>query len=323
MSETCDDAPPCDCGADVGERHGRGCAAGTFPNLITHAETTGATVPDCAMTAHVHDALAGKGLAPGRSYLDSGYLSADLVVSGYARHGIALIGPLLAGTSAQARAGNGYARTDFDIDYDNQSVTARGERNPRPGTRVPSAARTRSSSSSPRPAAAPALSVTCAPRAGGGSSPCSPAPSQKPRPPRGTPRKPSLSRPTAPAGPASGVPCVAPDVERICPRDHGAAGVSGGLVHLGDRLLVTAGRHPDPEPAVAVPAGPADGCVESPAHDDRNRLRGRRDDLSLMIWPSKSTGCPVRSCRIACRHSPIRRPRVPGSIPQASISCRC
>ena len=123
VSETCDDAPPCDCGADGGERHGRGCAAGTFPNLITHAGTTAATVPDSAMTGPVHDALAGKDLAPGRSYLDSGYLSADLVVTEYARHGIALIGPLLADTSAQARAGNGYARTDFGTDYDNQSVT--------------------------------------------------------------------------------------------------------------------------------------------------------------------------------------------------------
>jgi hypothetical protein len=40
-----------------------------------------------------------------------------------ARHGIALIGPLLADTSAQARAGNGYARAGFTIDYDARQVT--------------------------------------------------------------------------------------------------------------------------------------------------------------------------------------------------------
>ena len=40
-----------------------------------------------------------------------------------ARHGIALIGPLLADTSAQARAGNGYARADFTVDYDTKTVT--------------------------------------------------------------------------------------------------------------------------------------------------------------------------------------------------------
>ena len=37
--------------------------------------------------------------------------------------GIALIGPLLAGTSAQARAGHGYARADFAVGYDHKAVT--------------------------------------------------------------------------------------------------------------------------------------------------------------------------------------------------------
>ncbi len=50
-------------------------------------------------------------------------LSAALVVSEAARHGIALIGPLLADTSAQARAGNGYARADFTIDYHSKTAT--------------------------------------------------------------------------------------------------------------------------------------------------------------------------------------------------------
>lgn len=45
------------------------------------------------------------------------------MVSEAARHGIALIGPLLADTSAQARAGAGYARADFAIDYDSKTVT--------------------------------------------------------------------------------------------------------------------------------------------------------------------------------------------------------
>ena len=45
------------------------------------------------------------------------------MVSALATWGIALIGPRLAGTSAQARAGAGYARTDFAIDYDARTVT--------------------------------------------------------------------------------------------------------------------------------------------------------------------------------------------------------
>ncbi len=45
------------------------------------------------------------------------------MVSALATRGIALIGPLLADTSAQARAGDGYARADFSIDYDTKTVT--------------------------------------------------------------------------------------------------------------------------------------------------------------------------------------------------------
>ena len=85
--------------------------------------TTDATVADNQIASVIDDGLARKNLAPGRHYLNSGYLSAALVVSEAARHGIALTGPLLADTSAQARAGHGYARADFAIDYDSETVT--------------------------------------------------------------------------------------------------------------------------------------------------------------------------------------------------------
>jgi transposase len=136
ITETCDDAPPCSCrpatGAGSrgsgrarghGREHGEDCAHLVFPNLITSVAATDATVTDNQVTGAIDDDLAGRNLAPGRHYLDSGYLSAALVVSEAARHGIALIGPLLADTSAQARAGNGHARADFTIDYDAQAVT--------------------------------------------------------------------------------------------------------------------------------------------------------------------------------------------------------
>jgi transposase len=128
VSETCDGQPECACpGAGEGGTgrggHAKDCTAPAFPNLITHVATTDATVPDSQMTQDIDDALAGKALAPARHYLDSGYLSAALVVAEAARHGIALIGPLLADTSAQARAGNGYARADFTIDYGTRTVT--------------------------------------------------------------------------------------------------------------------------------------------------------------------------------------------------------
>ncbi len=127
ITETCDDAPACTCqtapasmpqtrpsrrrprpaGERGGNGHARGCAQLCHPNLITHVATTDATVGDAAMTAPINQALASKHLTPGRNYMDSGYLSADLVVSQLTGHGIALIGPLLSDTSAQARAAPG------------------------------------------------------------------------------------------------------------------------------------------------------------------------------------------------------------------------
>ena len=124
VTETCDDQPWCGCPGGTGRcGHDKDCAAPAFPNLITHVATTEATVPDSQMTSVICEDLAAKNLAPGRSYLDSGYLSAALVVTALATWGIALIGPLLADTSAQARAGAGYARADFTIDYDARTVT--------------------------------------------------------------------------------------------------------------------------------------------------------------------------------------------------------
>jgi transposase len=91
------------------------------PNLITSVATTDASVPDVAMTGQVHDELAGAGLAPGEHLADSGYISADLLLAAR-RRGITLVGPLMAATSPQARAG-GYTAADFAIDWDHHQVT--------------------------------------------------------------------------------------------------------------------------------------------------------------------------------------------------------
>ena len=93
------------------------------PQLITNVETTDATVPDNQMTEPIHARLAGRDLLPGEHYVDSGYPSAQLLVSSLARFGISLVTPMLAYTSPQARAGAGYHRTAFAIDFDAQQAT--------------------------------------------------------------------------------------------------------------------------------------------------------------------------------------------------------
>src|SRR5260370_3164156 len=115
ITGTCDDKPPCSCGGKCG----KGCAAAALPNLITDVATTAATVTDNAMTSVIDDHLAARELIPARHYLYSGYLSAQILVEAARRHGIALVGPLLADTSPQPRAAGAYPRPHFPIRYHN------------------------------------------------------------------------------------------------------------------------------------------------------------------------------------------------------------
>jgi Transposase DDE domain len=115
VSETCTDAEPSSTPADPDRE--------VLPNIITNIATTDASVPDAAMTTPVHDSLARRGLLPDEHYVDSGYPSADLLVDSAARYGIALVTPLLADVSAQARAGAGFDAGAFGVDFDTQQVT--------------------------------------------------------------------------------------------------------------------------------------------------------------------------------------------------------
>jgi transposase len=113
ISESCDAEAPADPTDQVPD---------TPPNLITNAATTDASVPDVAMTEPIHQDLARREVLPGEHYVDSGYPSADLLVSSLTDFGIRLITPMLADTSPQARAGEGFDRGGFTIDWDTQTV---------------------------------------------------------------------------------------------------------------------------------------------------------------------------------------------------------
>ncbi len=119
ISESCDVAPASEPEVRRADR----------PNILTNVATTDGTVPDAAMTAVVHAMLAARpgpgqhGLTPEEHFVDSGYPSAELLVSAQAEHGIELVAPLLADTSKQARAGAGYDRASFVFDFDAQSAT--------------------------------------------------------------------------------------------------------------------------------------------------------------------------------------------------------
>ena len=127
VTETCGTSAARDDGtvasSDSGsEGHGGGEALPP-PHLIVNVETTDATVPDNQMTAQIHASLAGRDLRPAEHYVDSGYPPAELLVSSLASFGITLVTPMLADTSPQARAGAGFDRAAFAIDFDARQAT--------------------------------------------------------------------------------------------------------------------------------------------------------------------------------------------------------
>ncbi len=122
VTETCDTSAAADDDSSSSDVDGDGEAVAP-PHLITNVETTDATVPDSQMTEPIHARLAGRGLLPAEHYVDSGYPSAELLVSSLASFGIALVTPMLADTSPQARAGAGFDRTAFSIDFDARQAT--------------------------------------------------------------------------------------------------------------------------------------------------------------------------------------------------------
>ena len=119
LTETCDDPGPDEPGADEPGAD----EPAERPNLIVSVATTDATMPDAKMTEPIHAALAERDLLPGEHLVDSGYPSAELMVEAARRWGIALVSPLLADQSRQARAGDGYSRAAFTIDFDAQQAT--------------------------------------------------------------------------------------------------------------------------------------------------------------------------------------------------------
>mgnify|MGYP001821003696 FL=1 len=91
-------------------------------HLITHVETTAATVHEAKKTESIHQALVEKGLPPGEHLVDSAYIDAELLVDSRQQHQIDLIGPGRLNNSWQSRTKGAYDLEQFEIDWDNQVV---------------------------------------------------------------------------------------------------------------------------------------------------------------------------------------------------------
>ncbi|MEU9191427.1 transposase [Streptomyces sp. NPDC048484] len=103
FSETCDDT----------ER----------PDVVVHVATTISTVQDGELTPRIHDDLAGRKMLPDERVVDSAYVTAGRIERARRVHGVELLGPIDRDHSHQARAGEGFDKSCFAIDWDKQEAT--------------------------------------------------------------------------------------------------------------------------------------------------------------------------------------------------------
>jgi transposase len=93
-----------------------------LPHLITHVVTTSASVTDEAMTETIHQDLQQNDLSPSQHFVDSGYVTAPILVSSRAS-GIEVIGPRRPDVRWQANTENGIDVSQFHIDWENECAT--------------------------------------------------------------------------------------------------------------------------------------------------------------------------------------------------------
>jgi transposase len=94
-----------------------------LPHLIVNVETTPATTSDDNMAEVIHQSLAQKDLLPAEHLVDKGYTDAEALLDSQQRYGIELLGPVADDPSWQARAGTGFDRSSFIVDWAQQKVT--------------------------------------------------------------------------------------------------------------------------------------------------------------------------------------------------------
>jgi transposase len=93
------------------------------PHLITHVITTEATEQDTEVVNELHQALAQKNVCPGVHFLDQGYSDSHSMIKAVQEYGIDMVMLMRTDHSWQARAGQGYALSDFYIDWEAELVT--------------------------------------------------------------------------------------------------------------------------------------------------------------------------------------------------------
>lgn len=92
------------------------------PHLITDVLTTPATTSDFDVLPTIQQQLAARGLTPSEHIVDSGYPTADHLLTSQANYQIDVVGPVATDHSWQAKAGEGFAAAQFVIDWEQEQA---------------------------------------------------------------------------------------------------------------------------------------------------------------------------------------------------------
>jgi transposase len=93
------------------------------PNLIVNVEITPATTPDDNMIDVVHESQEQRDLLPGEHLVDKGYTDSQVLVKSQQEYGVTIVGPVAEDPSWQARAGEGFDKGSFEVDWEEEVVT--------------------------------------------------------------------------------------------------------------------------------------------------------------------------------------------------------
>jgi transposase len=92
-----------------------------LPHLVTDVQTTVATTVDLVAGQATQAGLGQRGRSPARQYADTAYVTPQTIAAA-ALFGTTLIGPVLLDSSWQAKAGKGFDRQAFVVDWDTRSA---------------------------------------------------------------------------------------------------------------------------------------------------------------------------------------------------------
>jgi transposase len=88
------------------------------PQLITEVETDAAGASDVGALERIHEELQRREILPAKHVVDSGYVEAEQLRASRERFGVELIGPSRLDTSWQAKSGEEFAASRFQIDWE-------------------------------------------------------------------------------------------------------------------------------------------------------------------------------------------------------------